>query len=174
MKSYSFTFKFAFHDPDMDPETFVERLAAAGCEDALVGIGRKGRIALDFTREAPSASRAIVSALRDVKVAIPGAKLVEASPDFVGLTDVAQVLGCSRQNVRKVMIRHGASFPAPVHEGNPEIWRLAKVLSWMQSRGQKIDQSLLDVSRATQQLNLAREMQDVVPAIQRRVHALVN
>jgi predicted DNA-binding transcriptional regulator AlpA len=172
MKIYDFTLKFALPDPDMDPEEFIGLLAKADCEDALVGIGQKGRIALNFTREAKSAAQAVLSALQDVKRAIPEAKLVEASPDFVGLTDVAQFLGCSRQNVRKVVIRYGASFPAPVHEGNPAIWRLAKVLSWIQSRGREIDRDLLEVAQATQQVNLAREMQDAVPAMQKKVQAL--
>jgi hypothetical protein len=38
----------------------------------------------------------------------PGAELVEASPDFVGLTDVADLVGCSRQNIRKLMLTHSA------------------------------------------------------------------
>jgi hypothetical protein len=68
-----------------------------------------------FTREAESAKRAIVSALEDVKKAIPAAKLIEAGPDLVGLADVADMLGMSRQNMRKLMLVHAANFPAPVH-----------------------------------------------------------
>src|SRR5439155_384770 len=82
----------------------IERLGAAGCDDALVGIGQPGRIALEFTREAHSAEAALVSALTDVKRAIPSARLIEAAPDFVGLTDVAEVVGMTRQNMRKLMI----------------------------------------------------------------------
>ena len=174
MNTYEFTLKFTLGDPTGDPDQFLDRLADAGCDDAAIGVGQQGRIALDFTREARSASQAILSALRDVKRAIPEAKLVEASPDFVGLTDVARILGCSRQNVRKVMIRFGAMFPAPVHEGNPAIWRLAKVLAWARSRGDAVDQALLEVAQAAQQVNLAREMRDAVPAIQKRVQSLVG
>ena len=56
-----------------------------GCDDALVGIGKPGRIALDFTREADSAEEAVISALSAVKRAIPDAEFVEATPDFVGV-----------------------------------------------------------------------------------------
>jgi hypothetical protein len=70
----------------------------------LIGVGQAGRIALDFTREANTAFEAVSSAIADVKQAIPGAKLVEATPDLVGLTDVADIIGCSRQYMRKLMI----------------------------------------------------------------------
>ena len=173
MTTYEFTLRFALGDPDGDPEPFLGRLAGAGCDDAAVGIGQRGRIALEFSREARSASQAILSALRDVKKAIPEARLVEVAPDFAGLTDVARILGCSRQNVRKLMIRRGSEFPPPVHEGNPALWRLSKVLAWAQSRGHVIDEALLEVAHAAQQVNLAREMQDAVPSIQEKARALI-
>lgn len=174
MMTYEFTLRFALCDADGDPERHLDRLAEAGCDDAAVGIGQKGRIALEFSREARSASQAILGALRDVRKAIPGARLLEATPDFVGLTDVARLLGCTRQNVRKLMIRHASDFPAPVHEGNPVLWRLSKVLTWAHSRGLAIDEPLLEVARATHQVNLARELQDAIPSIQERARALIS
>jgi hypothetical protein len=51
---------------------------------------------------------AIFSVVQKVRTAIPVAELVEASPDFVGLTDVADLVGCSRQNIRKLMLTHSA------------------------------------------------------------------
>ena len=100
MSEYEFTLKFRLPDVNADPEQFIDALAQAGCDDASVGVGQQGRVALDFTREAANALEAIVSAVQAVKDAIPGAELVEASPDFVGLTDVADLVGCSRQNIR--------------------------------------------------------------------------
>src|SRR5210317_1512390 len=97
MGPFNFTLRFALGAHDADPQLFVERLLAEGCDDALIGLGRPGRIALDFTREASSAADAILSALADVQRAIPEAKLVEATPDLVGLTDIANLLGFSRQ-----------------------------------------------------------------------------
>jgi len=61
-----------------DPDVLVERLGAAGCNDALVGIGQPGRIALHFTRDARSMQEAVLTALRDVKAAIPEAELIES------------------------------------------------------------------------------------------------
>jgi hypothetical protein len=58
----------------------------AGCDDALVGTGQPGHIALEFRREAFSAEQALVSALSDVKKAIPCARLLEVTPAVVRMT----------------------------------------------------------------------------------------
>ena len=100
---YIFTLKYQLTEHDNDPDALVERLGEAGCDDALVGIGQPGRLALEFTREAESAQVAVRSALADVKRAIPSAKLVEAVPDFVGLTDVAEIMGVSPQALSGIL-----------------------------------------------------------------------
>ena len=56
---YTFTLKYQLADDDRDVDALVERLGAAGCDDALVGIGQPGRLALEFTREADSADAAL-------------------------------------------------------------------------------------------------------------------
>lgn len=172
MKPYDFTLKFAL-PAGVNAETIVERLYDAGCDDALAGTGQAGRLALAFTRKANSAHEALLGALANVRSAVPEAILVEASPDFVGLTDVAGVLGCSRQNVRKMVLKHAASFPSPVHEGVPAIWRLVKVLAWAKASGKKVDANLLEVAEAAQQVNLARECSDLNPELQRKLRHLV-
>ncbi len=60
---------------------------------------------------------------------MPSATLIEAAPDLVGLTDIADIVGMSRQNMRKLMLAHPASFPPPVHEGASSLWRLWEVLA---------------------------------------------
>jgi predicted DNA-binding transcriptional regulator AlpA len=155
---YTFTLKYRLTDYDCDPDTLVERLGHAGCDDALVGIGQPGRLALEFIREADSAQDAVRSALADVKSAIPSAKLIEASPDFVGLTDVAELVGVSRQNMRKLMLVHRDTFPNPVHEGSSSIWHLAEVLAWLESKGgYPFEKSVLDTAIAVLEVNLAKE-----------------
>ena len=47
---YTFTLKYQLTYADRDPDALVERLGEAGCDDALVGIGQPGRLALEFTR----------------------------------------------------------------------------------------------------------------------------
>ena len=134
MNEYEFTLKFSLQDASIDPEMYVEQLGTEGCDDALIGIGQNGRIALNFTREANSAFEAISSSITDVKRVIPDANLIEATPDFVGLTDVAEILGFSRQNMRKLMLASGTEFPIPVHEGKSSIWHLFQVLTWLRDR----------------------------------------
>ncbi len=171
---YVFTLKYQLSDYDCDVDELVERLGAAGCDDALVGLGQPGRIALEFTREAESAEEALVSALANVKTAIPSAKLIEAAPDFVGLTDVAQAVGVTRQNMRKLMITYATSFPTPVHEGSATVWHLADILAWLQAKGTyKLEQALLDVAATAMQINLAKEVRQMAPRIRREIRALV-
>jgi len=141
---------------------------------AFFGCGNVDAEALDFTREAKSAEAAIVSALVDVKKAIPDAKLVEVGPDFVGLSDVAELIGVTRQNMRKLMLAHAASFPMPLHEGSAAIWHLATVLKWLKERGTyHIEQTVFEVAYTAMQVNLAKEVNSLVPRVRREVRALV-
>lgn len=159
MNEYEFTLTFRLPDADTDPEQFIDALAEAGCDDAAIGIGQRGRIALNFARESTSALEAIVSAVQAVKAAIPGAELVEASPDFVGLTDVADLVGCTRQNIRKLMINNRATFPVAVHEGSQALWHLRPVLVWFsETQKRSIDRFLIEVSEATMKVNIAKEV----------------
>ncbi|MFQ5548969.1 MAG: helix-turn-helix transcriptional regulator, partial [Woeseia sp.] len=166
MKHYDFTLRFALGRPDADPESCLERLASEGCDDALIGLGSGGRIALNFTRRASSASDAVSSAVSDVKRAVPDAKLIEVGPDLVGLTDIAELLGFTRQNMRKLMIRNDTDFPLPVHDGKPAIWHLSTVLAWLkEKKPYPIDETLLDVARVSMQCNLLRDMAHLDPEI---------
>lgn len=159
MAEYEFTLRFRLGDPGADPGELECALLKAGCDDATLGIGLPGRIALYFARESRSAREALASAIRAVRRASPGAVLVEASPDLVGLSDVATLAGCSRQNMRKLMQNHPATFPLPVHDGNPSLWHLASLLEWLRDdQGQEIDDSLLELARETRSLNLARDL----------------
>lgn len=171
---YVFTLKYQLTDEDGDHEQLVERLFEAGCDDATIGIGQPGRIALAFRRESTDAWSAIYTALCDVKRAIASARLVEAGPDFVGLTDVADVAGVTRQNMRKLMLAHASHFPLPVHEGNPSVWHLADVLVWLTGRGDyPIRHDLIDVAKSAKQVNLAKEAREIEPGIDRQLAVLV-
>ncbi|MBC2769321.1 helix-turn-helix transcriptional regulator [Pusillimonas minor] len=157
---YIFTLKYQLADGDCDHDDLVGRLAEAGCDDALVGVGLPGRLALEFTREAEDADIAVRSALADVQRAIPSATLIEVAPDWVGLTDVAQIVGVSRQNMRKLMLAHAGSFPAPVHEGTTTVWHLADVLGWLQTKGgYAVPQNVVDVAHAALRVNVNKEHQ---------------
>lgn len=77
MSEYEFTLKYLLSSDDANPVELLERLGAAGCTDALVGIGEPGYIALAFTRKAESVWDARESAFADVKRAIPSATLLD-------------------------------------------------------------------------------------------------
>jgi len=171
---YIFTLKYQLSEEDSDHDDIVERLGAAGCDDALVGVGQPGRIALEFTREAENAEAALVSALADVKHAIPSARLIEAAPDFVGLTAAADVVGVSRQNMRKLMVNYPTSFPAPVHEGSTAVWHLAELLAWLQAKGgYDVDRSTADVAAAAMQINLVKAAHQITRRVQLEVRELL-
>jgi len=174
MGQYNFTLRFALGQHDADPNQFVDRLFEEGCDDALVGLGRRGHIALDFDREAPTADEAILSALAAVQRAIPNAKLVEATPDLVGLTDIANLMGFSRQYMRKLVVEKGADFPHPVHEGKPAIWHLSTVLSWFENnKTREFDTALAEIARVNMQCNLIKEVAGLDRGMSDRFKALI-
>lgn len=166
MTDYEFTLKFSLPASVGDADQYIEALAVAGCDDALIGIGQNGRIALDFTRGASSAFKAISTALRDVRAAIPGAMLVEAAPDFVGLTDVADIAGFTRQNMRKLMLSNMSTFPVAIHEGKPALWHLATILTWLHEQQKRpVDGLLLEIARTNMTLNIAKETRKLPGAV---------
>jgi predicted DNA-binding transcriptional regulator AlpA len=172
---YEFTLKFKLPTSETDTDAVMERLGEQGCTDALVGLGQSGYVGLDFVREAQSAEAALLSAIDDVKRAVPGAVLVEAGPDFVGLTDVADVVGLSRQSMRKLMLSSNSLFPSPIHSGSASVWHLAHVLEFMRERNYKFSSTVFDVARTTMQINIAKE-QPLLDArfaasLQQRLHA---
>ncbi|USX23620.1 DNA-binding protein [Oxalobacteraceae bacterium OTU3REALA1] len=172
---YTFTLKYQLTDDDRDADKLVERLGEEGCDDALVGIGQPGRLALEFTRDANNADAAVRSALADVRRAIPSATLIEVAPDLVGLTDVAELVGVSRQNMRKLMLTYPGSFPAPVHEGSSSIWHLADVLAWLQAKGgYTLTQDVLEVANVALQVNVAKEGQRLLHCGSEELKALVG
>lgn len=154
-----FEFKLTYKLPadQADADWLMTRLAEQGCTDALVGLGVAGQIGLEFVREASTAEEAILSALEDVKRALPNAKLIEAAPDFVGLTDVAELVGLSRQNMRKLWLNNEDAFPPPVHAGASSVWHLAQVLQFLNERQYSFAQQVLEVARVTMKLNIARQ-----------------
>ena len=172
---YVFTLKFQLGDAEDSVDVLVERLAEAGCDDALIGSGIKGRLALEFQREGRSAEEAVRSALRDVRRALPGATLIEAAPDLVGLAEVAELIGVSRQNMRKLMLAYPESFPAPLHEGSSSLWHLADVLAWLAPRGSyAVPEAALELATATMRVNLAREAVRLPASSFKRFSALVS
>jgi hypothetical protein len=158
MNKYDFTLRFTLPSSESDMDDVADRLYGGGCDDALIGIGRPGSVALDFTRESTSAHEAVMSAIADVSAAIPGSALVEVAPDLVGVSDVADMVGCSRQNIRQLMVSCVGSVPVPVHEGKQSLWHLAPVLDWLvRDKQYQIRADLMDVAATNMRVNLAMD-----------------
>lgn len=156
-RTFEFTLKFAVPVRTAEPDDWIDRLADAGCDDALIGTGIAGRLALNFDRIATDADSALRSAVADVQRAIPEARLIEAGPDYVGLTEIAELLGISRQAMRKIMAKNIETFPLPIHEGSPSIWHLKDVLGWMrEEQGRAVDAAIEEVSVVACRLNSGR------------------
>ena len=51
--AFTFTLNYELTSVESGIDALVERLAEEGCDDALVGVGQPGRLALEFIREAP-------------------------------------------------------------------------------------------------------------------------
>jgi predicted DNA-binding transcriptional regulator AlpA len=88
---------------------------------------------------------------------------------------MAEIVGVSRQNMRKLMLAHPGSFPAPVHEGSASIWRLADVLAWLQAKGSySLAKEVLEVARVALQVNLAKESRRLPRSASRELEALIG
>ncbi|MDQ1834375.1 helix-turn-helix transcriptional regulator [Massilia scottii] len=171
---FIFEFRYRLSSDDDNQDEIVGRLEKEDCTDALIGIGRPGRIALDFCREAENALAAITSALADVRRAIPTAVLIEVRPDLVGLTDIAEFAEVSRQNMRKLACNNAETFPVPVHAGSTTLWHLDDVLRWMMPRGTyPIEPGTLEVASIAKQLNFAIQARQIEPELFRQVQALL-
>ncbi len=150
MSKYEFILTFSLAEAEGDPEQYLDALYEAGCDDAIIGTGQAGSIALEFVREAKSASVAIESAIENARAAIPAAELIEVKPDLVGLTDVAKILQCSRQNVRKYMNNY-FDFPKPVYTGVASLWHLSDLATFYKF---DVPQSIVELSKTTFKINL--------------------
>lgn len=172
MKEFEFTLKFSLPGSTQDPQGYVESLGEAGCDDAIIGIGQKGRLALQFTREANDAFTAVTSAINDVKSVIPNAKLIESTPDLVGLTDIANLMGVTRQYLRKLETTK-INFPQPVHTGKVAIWHLSNFLQWYEVSQQKqVNMAIKEIASANMQINIAKEWAQLDHTTQSKISSL--
>lgn len=171
---FIFTLKYRLPVGTETLPAIEEALVNNHCDDALAGVGQPGRLALEFSRKAESARHAIHSALADVKRALPASVLIEATPDLVGLSDVADIARVSRQYMRKLMLANPDSFPSPVHEGSTSVWHLADLLNWLAIRGvYAAPPELRETARATQEVNQAKAAYRLPTSLVRNLEPLI-
>ena len=177
MTEHNFELHFSLPEALDQPDEYLDALYESGCDDAVIGLGQRGFIALDFCRTAGSAESAIRSAVKDVKRAIPGARLITAAPDLVNLSDMvrlldqAGVITLSRQGMRKYALNqlkksHRTFPPSQVFAESP-LWHLDDVVSWLIDN-EKVEhlenaRCLLDVARGVRELNASLEYARLAP-----------
>lgn len=155
MERYEFRLNFRVSIiPDM--EVYDERLFDSDkMHDGFWGVGGDGILEIDFERESISARDAFAQTIGDVLEILPEAELLEAHPDLVSITEMAMHLGCSRQNMRKIIEKGRLNgFPAPRHHGASVIWSLSPVLEWLISDGRTGLSKLQQISLAAMEINV--------------------
>ena len=153
MNEYTFELIFKL-TPREAPDTYLDALHEAKCDDALVSTGLSGYLGLTFIREAKNAKSAVETAIMSVKQAIPHAKLERAAPDLVNLSELAFLFQFTKQNMRKYargeITSVSEDFPAPVVAGKTSYWHAAEVAQWLKAQavtdmGDTIMETLLTV-----------------------------
>jgi len=154
-----YNFELIFKLPQrIEVDQYFKALESS-CSDAIVGTGQAGYIAFDFSREAASAEQAVYSAIKDVRKAIEGVILIEASPDLVGVTDAANILGVSRQYMRKLLNDIKFKTADPVHQGATVIYHFSDILRCLQKGNKRnIEANLLDIAETNRKLNMYKQL----------------
>lgn len=120
--------------PDLQDETHIEALFAAGFDDATVG--RVGSIQyVDFDREAETFADAVFSATEGIEAAVPEVRVVHLEPDdLVTMSEIAERTGRTRESVRLLIggDRGPGGFPAPAthFRSRQRMWRWQEVAVW--------------------------------------------
>jgi len=73
---YTYVLNYQLNGGEHDLSAIAERLSAEGYKDALVGIGRAGRLTLELACKAPEAEEVVLGAQAAVSHAAPSAKLL--------------------------------------------------------------------------------------------------
>ena len=152
---FEFTITFAIPEKKWDIDDISDKIFASGFNDALVLMGIRGIIGLDVFRESPAAEKAIETAFDDVTKVFPDAVFLDVKPDLVSISDIATLVGQSRQNLRKLV-----EFPPPTITGPKPYWHLYQVIKWYEKRRMiPFSKNTIETSKAAWIFNLHLEKQ---------------
>jgi predicted DNA-binding transcriptional regulator AlpA len=157
-----YEFLFVVDGLSMDDDEAVAVLTDSF--DAVLSWNR-GRYRLAVSGEGADPLDALGRLLSHISVALPGLRILRLDSDLVGISDIAQRIGHSRQNVQQwVNGERNGSRPFPPPEGcagRSLVWRWADVNGWLTPLGLgdeaarpsreesvRIDVMLLDWNRA--------------------------
>jgi hypothetical protein len=131
-------------------------LFEAGCDDGTVGM-HSGRMAIDFTRSAPTLKDAILSAIQDVQKANIGARIDRVhNCDLVTQAEIARRISRTRQLIHQYIngTRGPGGFPAPsceITDGIP-LWQWCEVAYWL-GENDMITEDVVRAARDTEMIN---------------------
>ena len=123
-EAFEFELVFGIPEDAFDPYLLSDAVFAAGFEDALVGTGIPGLLAVEIEVEGGDGEQAILDAARRLLATLPkGSRLREVRPDLVSLADVAERLSVTRQSLQQ------RRMPPPTQGGLYRIDEVARVLA---------------------------------------------
>jgi hypothetical protein len=158
MKTYEFSIIASGLDPQEDD--FEARFYDAGCDDATIAFQR-GRIIVEFAREADSVDAAIVSAVECVVAA--GAHVDRVEPDpLVNLSDMAARTGMTRAAMSQYSRgQRSQDFPPPVARvtSDSPLWEWAIVAKWLFQHGKLTRETAIE-AEAVRVANAAIEARE--------------
>ena len=160
----TYNFSVMISRPEVDEDTATDRLYEAGCDDALFSVSG-GVYELEFDREAPTLRDAVLSAIRNVKSAGTGARVLRIVPDdLVNANAIAERSGKTRQAVRLwTRGERGKDFPPPVTKvGDSPVWSWASVAEWLRGRGD-VGPTTVDEAKALIEINRVLERESIPP-----------
>ncbi|HHR5881505.1 TPA: helix-turn-helix transcriptional regulator [Providencia alcalifaciens] len=165
MELYNFTLTLS--GVQMETEGLADALYSNGCDDALICYYGSS-VYIEFDREAESLDLAIQSAINDIETAGIGAVVESVDSALVGLSDIAQLSGLTRQAV--ALLKDGSrgkgDFPCPIQRisGQSPLWDWSKVAKWLNdsgrldSKGVQAREQLVSNARILSKWNLALRM----------------
>lgn len=163
----------------------ADALYTNGCDDALICYYGSS-VYVEFDREAESLDQAIKSAIDDIETAGTGAVVESVDSALVGLSDIAQLSGLTRQAITllKDGLRGKGDFPCPVQRisGQSPLWDWADVARWLNDCGRpdskdaKAREQLVRNARTLSKWNLALRMRSFgdIQEVESLAHSLIE
>lgn len=157
-----FNFTLTLSGVTADTQGLEDALFTTGCDDALVCFYGTA-VYLDFDRQSESLAQAVLSAVNDIESAGLGARVESVDSTLVGLSDIAEQTGLTRQAIAllKDGTRGSRQFPGPVQrvKGNSPLWHWRTVVDWLASEGRiPAESPLIANAHILDSINLALQL----------------